>query len=75
MLATVLATAFNLLALEIAILAGAAAMVLTGCISPRQAYRAIDARIFVFIAGALPLGAAMEKVGLPICWRAGSRAP
>jgi di/tricarboxylate transporter len=38
-------------------------MVLTGCISPRQAYRAIDARIFVFIAGALPLGLAMQKSG------------
>jgi di/tricarboxylate transporter len=38
-------------------------MVLTCCISPRQAYRAIDARIFVFIAGALPLGAAMQKSG------------
>jgi len=63
MLTTVLATAFNLLALEIAVMAGAAAMVLSGCISPRQAYRAIDARIFVFIAGALPLGAAMEKSG------------
>jgi di/tricarboxylate transporter len=63
MLATVVVTALNVLPLEIAVLAGAAAMVLAGCISPRQAYRAIDARIFVFIAGALPLGAAMQKTG------------
>jgi di/tricarboxylate transporter len=63
MLATVLATALNLLTIEIAALAGAAAMVLTGCISPRQAYRSIDARIYVFIAGALPLGAAMQQTG------------
>jgi len=56
--------AFNLVALEIAALAGAAMMVLTGCISPRKAYDSIDAKIFVFIAGAIPLGLAMEKTGL-----------
>jgi di/tricarboxylate transporter len=28
-----------------------------------QAYRSIDARIYVFIAGALPLGVAMQKTG------------
>jgi di/tricarboxylate transporter len=49
--------------LEIAGLAGAVAMVLTGCLSPSQAHRSIDSRIFVFIAGAIPLGAAMEKSG------------
>ena len=38
-------------------------MVLAGCLTPRQAYRAIDARIFVFIAGAIPIGAAMQKTG------------
>jgi di/tricarboxylate transporter len=64
MLATVVVTALGLLSIEIAVLAGAAAMVLAGCITPRQAYRAVDARIFVFIAGALPLGAAMQKTGV-----------
>jgi di/tricarboxylate transporter len=49
--------------LEIATLAGAAAVVLTGCLSARQAYRAVDPRIFVFIAGAIPLGKAMTKSG------------
>ena len=63
MLATILAAAFSILPLQIASLAGAVAMVLTGCITPRQAYRAIDTRIFVFIAGAIPLGAAMQKTG------------
>jgi di/tricarboxylate transporter len=50
-------------ALEMAMLAGAAAMVLTGCVTMGQAYRAIDQRIYVFVAGAIPLGAAMEKTG------------
>ena len=63
MLATILLAAFNLLTIEMAALTGAAAVVLTGCISPHQAYRAIDARIFVFIAGAIPLGTAMQKTG------------
>jgi di/tricarboxylate transporter len=38
-------------------------MVLTRCLTARQAYRAIDGRIFMFIAGALPLGAAMQETG------------
>ena len=63
MLATVLAAAFNLLSVELATLAGAVAMVLTGCITPTRAYRSIDSRIFVFIAGAIPLGLAMKKTG------------
>ncbi len=63
MLATILATATNLLPLEIATLAGAAAIVLTRCLTMRQAYRAIDTRVYVFIAGALPLGAAMQQTG------------
>jgi di/tricarboxylate transporter len=43
--------------------AGAAAVVLTRCLTPRQAYRAIDQRIFVFIAGAIPLGIGMQNTG------------
>jgi di/tricarboxylate transporter len=46
-----------------AALAGAVTMVLTRCLTPRQAYRTIDGRIVVFIAGALPLGAAMQSSG------------
>jgi di/tricarboxylate transporter len=61
--ATVLAAALEVVSIEIAALAGAAAMVLTRCITAGQAYRAIDARIFVFIAGALALGSGMEKSG------------
>ena len=63
MLVTIVLAALNIFTIEMAALAGAIAVVLTRCITPRQAYRAIDVRIFVFIAGALPLGAAMEKTG------------
>jgi di/tricarboxylate transporter len=63
MLATVVAAALNWLSVEIAALAGAVSMILARCITPRQAYRAIDARIYIFIAGALPLGLAMQQSG------------
>ncbi len=63
MLATILAAALNLLSIEMAALAGALAVVLTRCITPAQGYRSVDARIYVFIAGAIPLGNAMQKTG------------
>ncbi|HXF60902.1 MAG TPA: SLC13 family permease, partial [Caldilineaceae bacterium] len=63
MLATIIIAAFNVLTIEIATLAGAATTVLAGCLTARQAYRAIDTRVYVFIAGAIPLGAAMQKSG------------
>jgi di/tricarboxylate transporter len=63
MLATIIVAVLNIFSLPIVMMAGAIATVLTGCLSIRQAYRAIDTRIFVFIAGAIPLGAAMEKSG------------
>jgi di/tricarboxylate transporter len=63
MLATILLAAFKVLTVEMAAITGAAAAVLTGCIPVNQAYRSIDARIFVFIAGAIPLGVAMQKTG------------
>lgn len=63
MLAAILLAAFNLLSIEMAAVTGAVAVILTGCIPVNRAYSSIDARIFVFIAGALPLGAAMQKTG------------
>ena len=38
-------------------------MVLTRCLTPRQAYRAIDVRMYLFVAGAIPLGLAMKNTG------------
>lgn len=64
MLAAILLAAFNLMSIEMAALAGAVAVVLTRCLSVRQAYQSIDSRIFVFIAGAIPLGVAMQKTGM-----------
>jgi len=63
MLGSILTAAFGLLSIEIALLVGAATVILTHCITPQQAYKAIDIRIYVFIAGAIPLGLAMETSG------------
>lgn len=63
MLITTAIAALNVVPFEIVFMAGAAVMVLSGCISLSQAYHSIDTRIFVFIAGAIPLGLAMQETG------------
>jgi di/tricarboxylate transporter len=55
--------ATNWLPAPLAFLLGAVAMVATGCVGVEQAYREIDVRIFVMIAGVIPLGIAMEQTG------------
>jgi di/tricarboxylate transporter len=61
--AVVAAAASGVVVAPIAFLAGAVAMVATGCVAITQAYREIDVRIYVMIAGVIPLGLAMEKTG------------
>jgi len=61
--AVIVASATGLLPVQLAFLAGAVAMVLSRCLSVEQAYRGIDTRIYVMIAGVIPLGAAMEQSG------------
>ncbi|HEY0505144.1 MAG TPA: SLC13 family permease [Lysobacter sp.] len=61
--ATVLAAATEWLPVPLAFLLGAVAMVATRCVDVEQAYREIDVRIFVMIAGVIPLGIAMEQTG------------
>ncbi len=63
MVVTVIAASLQLWSLDLVILAGAAAVVITGCLSARQAYRSIDLHMYVFIAGAIPLGLAMDSSG------------
>ncbi len=63
MVLAVAIAAFNIVPVQIAFLAGALVMILSGCISTQQAYESIDARIYIFIAGAIPLGLAMQETG------------
>ena len=63
MLCTVIAATINQVGLGLAAIAGATAMVLSRCLTPRQAYRAVDGRMYLFVAGAIPLGLAMKNTG------------
>jgi di/tricarboxylate transporter len=63
MILTTVVAALNVFPVTTVMLAGVAMMILSGCISLQQAYQAVDTRIFVFIAGAIPLGLAMQETG------------
>jgi di/tricarboxylate transporter len=60
---TILTAATEWLPASLAFLFGAVAMVATRCVDIDRAYREIDVRIFVMIAGVIPLGIAMEQTG------------
>jgi di/tricarboxylate transporter len=53
----------NIAPLPICSLAGAAGMLLAGCITAREAYARVHWPIIVLIAATLPMGVAMEKTG------------
>lgn len=58
------AASFNLLPIVTAATAGCVVLMLTRCVRPREAYRAIDLSIVFLLAGSLALGTALEKTGL-----------
>jgi di/tricarboxylate transporter len=64
MIASIGLAASGLLPAYLAFMAGAVAMVLTKCVNIEQAYSSIETKIFVMIAGVIPLGVAMEKTGV-----------
>jgi di/tricarboxylate transporter len=63
MVAVLGAAMLGLVPISIAALSGAALMVLVGCLSMDEAYRAIDWKVVFLIASMLPLGAAIENTG------------
>jgi len=62
--AVLLLSAIGLVPTAQAMLAGAAALVLTSCLSMEESYRAIEWRVVVLIAGMLPIGTALVTTGL-----------
>jgi di/tricarboxylate transporter len=62
--AVLLVAIFELLPTPEAMLIGAVAMVLTGCLNIDEAYRAIEWQVVFLIAGMLPVGIAMVNSGL-----------
>ncbi len=63
MLGVLLSAIFGLVPIAIAGVTGAALMVLLGCLSMDEAYRAIEWKVIFLIAGMLPLGVAVENTG------------
>ena len=59
----VLSAALGLLPIVISAIAGALAMILSGCLNIGQAARAIDRRIVLLIATSIAMAAALEKTG------------
>lgn len=59
-----LVAAVGLVSTAEAMLAGAVGLVLAGCLSMEEAYRAIEWRVVVLIAGMLPIGTALVSTGL-----------
>lgn len=55
--------ALNVLPIVATAILGCAAMVLTRCLRAEDAYRAIDWKVVMLIAGLLPLGRALEESG------------
>jgi di/tricarboxylate transporter len=49
--------------IAVAVVIGAVAMVLTHCLKPEEAYRAVEWPAIILIAGMLPLGTALEQSG------------
>jgi len=63
-LGVVSTVALGIFPLEVATLSGVVLMFVTGCVTPRYVYRKMEWRIIFLLAGLIPLGIAVEKVGL-----------
>jgi len=61
--AVVLLSALDVQPILVTALVGCGAMVLTGCLRMEDAYRTLDWRVLILLAGVLPLGLALEKCG------------
>jgi len=64
MAATLAPVLLGLVPIQLAVVIGSAAMIVTRCLSMEEAYRAIEWRAVFLIAGLLPLGSALERSGI-----------
>jgi di/tricarboxylate transporter len=61
--AVVALAAFNVMPILVSSIVGCIALVVSRCLTLEEAYAAIDWKVIFLLAGALPLGMAMEKSG------------
>ncbi len=59
----VVAAALNILPIAASAIIGSVLLVVTGCITLEEAYKAIDWKVIFLLAGVLTLGIALEKTG------------
>lgn len=59
----VLLAALDIVPITVSATLGALSLILTSCLTPKEAYESIDWSIIILIAGTLPLGLAMENSG------------
>lgn len=74
LIAVIIVVSLGFLPIVTAATAGCAVLMLTGCLRPIEAYRAIDLSLVFILAGSLALGAALDKTGVTIIiadWLAG----
>lgn len=64
LVATLLISALDIVPIAMATMLGAVAMVLAGCLSMEEAYRAIEWRAVFLIVGMLPVSIAMQRTGV-----------
>lgn len=64
LIAVVLVVSLGLLPIVTAATAGCAVLMLTGCLRPSEAYRAINLSLIFVLAGSLALGVALNKTGI-----------
>ena len=64
MLISIFLAAASYLPAYLAFVAGAVAMIITKCVDIEKTYEAVEFKIFVMIAGVIPLGIAMERTGV-----------
>jgi len=64
LVAVVILVSLGVLPIVTAATAGCAVLMLTGCLRPSEAYRAIDLSLVFILAGSLALGVALDKTGV-----------
>jgi di/tricarboxylate transporter len=60
----VVIAAFNIIPVHLAILSGAALLIVTGCIDTKKIYSVVDWQTVFLVAGLWPLGLAIKETGL-----------
>ena len=63
MITSITIAATGLLPAYLTFVAGAMAMVLPNCVDIEQVYSSVEVKIFVWIAGVIPMGLYMERTG------------